>query len=345
MSMDAVFGDALATRGRGAGTGKPEKPAVPPTFTAPGVPAPAGAPGAEAAPETEAGAAPAPAEGGVPPIGGKAFDEKSNSGEGGAPAATEADGSAEAVSPLSEEDRLLLSQCEGRIQAFGKAAADAGEAFDTIKDKELHRHYRMTWAEYTMARWGVSVSQVDRLIAAAPVMRELSIPNEGTARELVPAYREWGADSARALWDGTKEGSENKPTAKVLRAAVQSAKEKIGEGKKVPTPDKLLTLARKTVARVVKEDAAAKAEKAAAKKAPAPAPAAAGEAEKNGADTSNAPAGESSTWVLPDSAVTEFSRLFVTQAEATGRPPEEIAIEAYDVLRKHYSTAGDQAAA
>ncbi|MFJ4880672.1 hypothetical protein ACIP93_36420 [Streptomyces sp. NPDC088745] len=256
------------------------------------------------------------------------------------------------MSPLSEEDRLLLSQCEGRIQAFGKAAADAGEAFDTIKDKELHRHYRagtgprrMTWAEYTMARWGVSVSQVDRLIAAAPVMRELSIPNEGTARELVPAYREWGADSARALWDGTKEGSENKPTAKVLRAAVQSAKEKIEEGKKVPAPEKLLTLARKTVARVVKEDAAAKAEKAAAKKAPAPAPAAAGEAEENGADTSSAPAGEASAWVLPDSAVTEFSRLFVAQAEATGRPPEEIAIEAYDVLRKHYGAAADQAAA
>ncbi|MGW7064816.1 hypothetical protein ACWGHM_40880 [Streptomyces sp. NPDC054904] len=273
------------------------------------------------------------------------FDEESNSDEGGAPATTEADDAGKPVSPLSEEDRLLLSQCEGRIQAFGKAAADAGEAFDTIKDKELHRHYRMTWAEYTMARWGVSVSQVDRLIAAAPVMRELSIPNEGTARELVPAYREWGADSARALWDGTKEGSENKPTAKVLRAAVQSAKEKIGEGKKVPAPDKLLSLARKTVARVVKEDAAAKAEKAAAKKAPAPAPAAAGEAGKNGGDTSSAPAGEASAWVLPDSAVTEFSRLFVTQAEATGRPPEEIAIEAYDVLRKHYGTAGDQAAA
>lgn len=345
--MDAVFGDALASRGRGAGTGKqPETPAVPATFTAPGVPA-QGAPEAEAAPKTGAGAAPAPAEGGVPPIGGKVFDGNSNNEGGGAPATTEADDAAKAVSPLSEEDRLLLSQCEGRIQAFGKAAADAGEAFDTIKDKELHRHYRMTWAEYTMARWGVSVSQVDRLIAAAPVMRELSIPNEGTARELVPAYREWGADSARALWDGTKEGSENKPTAKVLRAAVQSAKEKIGEAKKVPAPDKLLSLARKTVARVVKEDAAAKAEKAAAKRAPAPAPApaAAGEAEKGGAGASSAPDGEASAWTLPISAVLQFSRLFITQAEATGRTPEEIAVEAYDVLRKHYGTAGAQAAA
>ncbi|MFD7688718.1 MULTISPECIES: hypothetical protein [Streptomyces] len=273
------------------------------------------------------------------------FDGESNTDEGGAPATTEADGAAEAVSPLSEEDRLLLSQCEGRIQAFGKAAADAGEAFDTIKNKELHRHYRMTWAEYTLARWGVSVSQVDRLIAAAPVMRELSIPNEGTARELVPAYRDWGADSARALWNGTKEGSGNKPTAKVLKAAVQSAKERVGDGKKVPAPDKLESLARKTVARVVKEEAAARAEKAAAKKAPAPAPAAAGEAEGNGAETSTAPAGEAPAWVLPDSAVTEFSRLFVTQAEATGRPPEEIAIEAYDVLRKHYGATADQSAA
>ncbi|WP_137235485.1 hypothetical protein [Streptomyces sp. BPSDS2] len=271
------------------------------------------------------------------------FDGESNNNEGGAPATTEADDEARPATPLSEEDRLLLSQCEGRIQAFGKAAADAGEAFDTIKDKELHRHYRMTWAEYTMARWGVSVSQVDRLIAAAPVMRELSIPNEGTARELVPAYREWGADSARALWDGTKEGSENKPTAKVLRAAVQSAKEKIGDGKKVPAPDKLLTLARRTVARVVKEDAAAKAEKAAAKRTPAPA--AAGEAGKGGAETPSAPAGEASAWTLPISAVLQFSRLFITQAEATGRTPEEIAVEAYDVLRKHYGTAGGQAAA
>ncbi|SDL38265.1 hypothetical protein SAMN05421806_13230 [Streptomyces indicus] len=344
MSMDAVFGDALATRGRGAGTGKPEKP-VPATFTAPGVPAPAGTPEVEAAPETEAGAAHAPAEGGVPPIGGKVFDVNSNNGEGGAPATTEAGGAAEAVSPLSEEDRLLLSQCEGRIQAFGKAAADAGEAFDTIKNKELHRHYRMTWAEYTLARWGVSVSQVDRLIAAAPVMRELSIPNEGTARELVPAYRDWGADSARALWKGTKEGSGNKPTAKVLKAAVQSAKERVGDGNKVPAPDKLESLARKTVARVVKEEEAARAKKAAAKKAPAPAPAAAGEAEGNGTETSTAPTGEASAWVLPDSAVTEFSRLFVSQAEATGRPPEEIAIEAYDVLRKHYGAAADQSAA
>ncbi|MFF4709522.1 hypothetical protein [Streptomyces sp. NPDC001297] len=342
MSMDAVFGDAMTTRGRGAGTGKPEKPAaVPATFTAPGVPAPAGTPAVEAAPETEVGAAPAPTEGGVPPIGGKAFDEKSNSDEGGALATTETDDEAKPVSPLSEEDRLLLSQCEGRIQAFGKAAADAGEAFDTIKDKELHRHYRMTWAEYTMARWGVSVSQVDRLIAAAPVMRELSIPNEGTARELVPAYREWGADSARALWKGTKEGSENKPTAKVLRAAVLSAKERIGDAKKVPTPDKLESLARKTVARVVKEEAAAKAEKAAAKKAPAPAPAAAGEAETGGA---GAPNGGASTWALPDSAVQEFSRLFAAQAEASGRAPEDVALEAFDVLRKHYSATGDQAA-
>ncbi len=336
MSMDAVFGDALNTRGRGAGTGKPEKPVAPATFTAPGVPAPAVTPEVEAAPETEAGAAPAPADGGVPPIGGKVFDGKSNNGDGGTPAATETDGAAETVSPLSEADRLLLSQCEGRIQAFGKAAADAGEAFDTIKEKELHRHYGIPWAEYTMNRWGVSVSQVDRLIAAAPVMRELSIPNEGTARELVPAYRDWGADSARALWDGTKEGSAGKPTAKVLRAAVQSAKERIGDEKKIPAPDKLETLARKTVARVVKEEAAAKAKKAAVKKAPAPA--AAEDAEQSGAS------GEASAWVLADSAVTEFSRLFVAQAEATGRPPEEIAIEAFDVLRKHYA-AGDQAAA
>ncbi|MFF6852788.1 hypothetical protein [Streptomyces antimycoticus] len=248
------------------------------------------------------------------------------------------------MSPLSEEERLLLSQCEGRIQAFGKAAADAGEAFDTIKNKELHRHYRMTWAEYTMARWGVSVSQVDRLIAAAPVMRELSIPNEGTARELVPAYREWGADSARALWEGTKEGSENKPTAKVLRAAVLSAKERIGDAKKIPAPDKLETLARKTVARVVKEEAAARAEKAAAKKPPTPAPAAAGEAGQDSAAPSSAPAGEAAAWVLPDTAVQEFSRLFVAQAEATGRTPGEVAIEAFGVLRQHYGTAGDHAA-
>lgn len=338
MSMDAVFGDAMATRGRGAGTAKPERPAVPATFTAPGVPAPAGDPEAGAAPKTEAVAAPAAtAEGGVPPIGGKVFDGKSNTTEEGAPAAVESRGE----SPLSAEDRLLLTQCETRIQAFGKAAADAGEAFQTIKKRELHRHYRMTWAEYTLARWGVSVSQVDRLIAAAPVMRELSIPNEGTARELVPAYREWGADSARALWQGTKEGSDGKPTAKVLRAAVQSAKERIGEGKKAPDPSKLETLARKAVARVIKEEAAAKAEKAATKKAPAPA--AAGEAGQPETAAPDAPVEEAPAWVLPDSAVREFSRLFVTQAEATGRKPEEVALDAYDVLRKHYA-AGDQAA-
>jgi hypothetical protein len=267
------------------------------------------------------------------------FDGKSNISGEGAPAVAE--GGAE--SPLSAEDRLLLTQCETRIQAFGKAAADAGEAFQTIKKRELHRHYRMTWAEYTMARWGVSVSQVDRLIAAAPVMRALSIPNEGTARELVPAYREWGADSARALWKGTKEGSDGKPTAKVLRAAVQTAKERIGEGKKVPAPDKLETLARKAVARVVKEEAAAKAEKAAARSAPAPAPAAAGEAGQAETATPSAPAEEAPAWVLPESAVREFSRLFVTQAEAMGRKPEEVALDAYDVLRKHYA-AGDQAA-
>lgn len=343
MSMDAVFGDALATRGRGAGTSKP--PVVPATFTAPGVPAPAVDPEAEAAPKTEAAAGAAAAEGGVPPIGGKVFEGDSNTTEGRTPAVVKViEGAIEG--PLSDADRVLLTQCESRIRAFGKAAADAGEAFETIKKNELQRHYGMTWAQYTMAHWGMSASQVDRLIAAAPVMRELSIPNEGTARELVPAYRDWGVDSARALWAGTKEGSDGKPTAKVVRAAVLSAKERIGDGKKVPAPDKLESIARKTVAQAVKIEAAAKAEKAAARKAPATStvPAAAGEAERAKTAAPDAPAGDAPAWVLPDSAVQEFSRLFATQAQRSGRTPEEVSLEAFGVLRKHFE-AGDQAAA
>ncbi|MGA4980053.1 hypothetical protein [Streptomyces cinereoruber] len=341
--MESVFGAGMASRGKGAGTGAgkpPVPPAVPATFTAPVVPAPAVGPD-KAAPEVEAGEGVAPTADSVPPIGGKAFEGNSNNSEGGQLAPTGEAIEGELVSALSDADRVLLTQCESRIRAFGKAAADAGEAFETIKEKKLQRHYGLTWAEYTLAHWGLSASQVDRLIAASPVMRALSIPNEGTARELVPAYREWGVDSARALWEGTKEGSGGKPTAKVLRAAVKTAQERAAESKKAPAPEKLATLARKTVARVVKEEEAAKAERTAAKKTATPAPLAT-VAEPS---TASAPSvEEASAWTLPDDTSRELSRLIAAQAQATGRAPEEVALEAVDVLREHYGTAGNQAA-
>jgi hypothetical protein len=336
-AMDAMFGNALATRGKGAGTGTGTPTAVPATFTEPGIPAqPAEAEAAppviEAPASTEPakddtkeadaeGSATEPAKGvevAVPPIGGKVFDKKSNKGE--------------RRGPLNSAELLRLNQAESQIRAFGKAAADAGEAFDMIKEDGLHHHYELTWAEYTLTHWGISASQADRLIAAAPVMRELAIANEGTAREFVPVYRAWGADSARAIWSGTKEGADGKPTAKVAKIAVKGVMANTQGAKKPPAADKLSSLARKAVTQATKEAAEEKA-RMAAREAEATAEAEEGVADAELAEDPSS-ADEAPAWLMPEDAVRHFSDHFAELAAATGQQPEVVMWETFKRLQK-----------
>ncbi|MCY1649250.1 hypothetical protein OVA19_00235 [Streptomyces sp. SL203] len=349
-AMDAMFGNALATRGKGAGTGTGAPTAVPATFTEPGIPAQSAE--AEAAPpviETPASTEPAkddareadaegsatePAKGAevaVPPIGGKAFDKKSNKGK--------------ERGPLNSAELLRLNQAESQIRAFGKAAADAGEAFDMIKEDGLHHHYGLTWAQYTLTHWGLSASQADRLIAAAPVMRELSIANEGTAREFVSVYREWGASSARAIWSGAKEGADGKPTAKIANIAVKGVLESTQGAKKAPAADKLSSLAKKAVTKAAKEAAAAKALKAQQAAAKPAAEAVTQEAEdvvEAELVDEEAPAGSGTPWRMGEAAVRHFSDFFVAQAARTGREPHEVMLATLGRLQKEAAEAAGE---
>ncbi|MEV7842041.1 hypothetical protein [Streptomyces albidoflavus] len=333
-AMDAMFGNALATRGKGAGTGTGAPTAAPATFTEPGIPAQsaeseAAPPAIETPPSTEPATEPAKgAEVAVPPIGGKAFDKKSNKGK--------------ERGPLNPAEVLRLNQAESQIRAFGKAAAAAGEAFDMIKKDGLHHHYGLTWAQYTLTHWGLSASQADRLIAAAPVMRELSIANEGTAREFVSIYREWGATSARAIWSGAKEGADGKPTAKIANIAVKGVLESTQGAKKAPAADKLSSLARKAVTRAAKEAAAAKALKA-QQAAAKPAAEAVTQDAEDIVDAElvdeEAPAGDGTPWRMGEAAVRRFSDFFVAQAAKTGQEPHEVMLATLGRLQKEAEAA------
>jgi hypothetical protein len=314
--MDAAFGTAMATRGRGAAPG--QNPAPPATFTEPGAEK-------ETAGKTEGTADGSTSTGKeVTPIGGKVFDGKSNA----------ASGEAIGEGALSQADHTLLTQCESRIRAFGKAAADAGEAFETIKERKLHRHYRLTWSEYTLQHWGLSASQADRLIAAAPVMRELGITHEGTARELVKARRAWGPEAARAIWDGSRDGADGKATARIVRVAVKAVKEEVDKGSALGSPKQLQTMARKAAAQA---DAMKTAEPP-KRKAPRPAQKTDDEIVDAEIIDEDAPA-----WAMPEEAVREWSRLFAERAKATGDNPETVMHAAYKALRDHYARTTTEA--
>ncbi|MFD9598583.1 hypothetical protein ACFWA9_38275 [Kitasatospora sp. NPDC059973] len=332
--MDNMFAAALAKRGQGANV-LPQQGAgvVPPTFQAPGEPA---------------------ANEEATPIGVKVFDKESNTelevtsvatgteAQAGASKTAEADvakaaDAAVPTDPLTPEEVLQLTQAENRIKAFGKAAADAGEAFQEIRDNHLQRHYGLTWAQYCPQHWGWSASQVDRFIRAAPVMRALHLPNEATAREFTTMYETWGADTTRAVWKGAVEGAGGKGTAKAARIAVQSITESVEEGEAPPSPEKLSEMAREAVTQAAARPAARPGSRPTAAKAEDEQPAA--DQDTGHAADASAPDAPAAAWAVPAEAARELADLIVKHAEIKGSTPEEEFEHALDVLRRHYDGA------
>ncbi|MFF2548307.1 hypothetical protein ACFVUY_37920 [Kitasatospora sp. NPDC058063] len=330
--MDDMFAASLAKRGQGANV-LPQQGggAVPPTFLAPG----------DSAANRE-----------TAPIGVEVFDKDSNTRlvvtqpPGSTEAAAEASkggNSATPTTPLTPEEVLQLTQAENRIKAFGKAAADAGEAYAEIRDNHLQRHYGLTWAEYCPKFWGLSASQVDRFIRAAPVMRALGLPNEATARELSGMFENWGATSTQAVWQGAVEGAGGKGTAKAARIAVQSITESLEEGAIPPDPGRLSQMARKAVEQAVtvtspRPPRQGSGPSARPNTAGDDRPANDSEASRS-ADESRPDTTPGTAWIIPAEALRELTDLITRKAQAKGTAPGEEIEYVLDVLLRHYDAA------
>ncbi|MEV3855524.1 hypothetical protein AB0J38_14490 [Streptomyces sp. NPDC050095] len=130
----------------------------------------------------------------------------------------------DASAPWSPAQQVKLVQAEARIGALAKATWEAGEAFKTIKDEGLHVRYGLTWEQYCPARWGQDVSTVNRIIAAAPIMKAgapLGLSAPGPARELGALYAARGESGVTELLSGVQEAGE-KPTQANLSRIVRA---------------------------------------------------------------------------------------------------------------------------
>ncbi|WP_428950930.1 hypothetical protein [Streptomyces sp. cg35] len=132
----------------------------------------------------------------------------------------------------SPAQQMRLTANEARIAALGKAIVEAGEAFGEIKDDELHLRYGLTWAQYCEQGWGLSESYVNRMIAAAPILRAgsgLGLRSEGPARELGSLYSSRGDEGVRELLSGFGDAGV-RPTQEALRTVVRTLPKQVPAG-------------------------------------------------------------------------------------------------------------------
>lgn len=99
----------------------------------------------------------------------------------------------ELVPALSDSERVRLAELEATIERDLMTFVEVGLALRAVRDEGLYRDVTPpTFAAYLRQRWGMGETHGYRLIDAARVSEaispfgEVAIPNEATARLLVP---------------------------------------------------------------------------------------------------------------------------------------------------------------
>jgi hypothetical protein len=141
----------------------------------------------------------------------------------------------------AEADRL--AELEDVVERGLATFVQVGEALAQIRDGRLYRVTHDTFEGYVRDRWGFSVAQGKRLIAAAEVVDAVApigaVPaSESVARELAPLRGD--RDALRDAWGEAVDRGNGKPTAKQVREVVAKRKP-ASEAKRAP--DLMATLA------------------------------------------------------------------------------------------------------
>lgn len=125
---------------------------------------------------------------------------------------------------LDQDERADLATCEQAVAGLQKALAVAGKALATIRAARLYRETHSTFEAYVEERWGMKKSHAYRLIEAWPVAAAVSpigeIP-EGQIRELLPAVKRHGLQTAKEVYSELREQG-GRITAARIREAVRA---------------------------------------------------------------------------------------------------------------------------
>lgn len=160
----------------------------------------------------------------------------------------------EDITPLTEEEKELLKQCEATIQESIFSFRSMCTALHTIQESRLYRASYGTYEGYVRARWssvlGLMTKQhIYRLASAGEVIETLEQSNQlvtlPTNEAQTRALSQVPEDKQVEVWQETLAATDNKPTA----AAVKSAASRVlvdsffeepkqpKEDERPPTPD------------------------------------------------------------------------------------------------------------
>lgn len=133
---------------------------------------------------------------------------------------------------LDDAERADLATCEQAVAGLQRALAVAGKALATINAARLYRETHPTFEAYVQERWGMQRAHAYRLIDAWPVAAALSPigdTNEAQVRELLPAVKRHGIDTARAVYEELHEQGDGRVTAARIREAVRMLPPRVAE--------------------------------------------------------------------------------------------------------------------
>lgn len=119
----------------------------------------------------------------------------------------------EKTDKLTETERTRLGQCEATIRRHFETFREAGEALAEIRDTRLYREAYSTFESYCRARWEMSKTQANRLIAASSAVKEL----EKAEPKIAEAAAHLTESAARPLTQ-LKPAEQKKAMAKAIKA-------------------------------------------------------------------------------------------------------------------------------
>lgn len=119
--------------------------------------------------------------------------------------------------PLTNTERSMLDQLEGKIRTGIESTIKIGEALREIRDKRLYKYYG-TFEDYCLNRWNFTSDYARKLINFVEVRQNVPVENERQARELGRLTSDeqkeiWGAvqqQMAKPLWEHAEVPEEEK---------------------------------------------------------------------------------------------------------------------------------------
>jgi hypothetical protein len=124
--------------------------------------------------------------------------------------------------PLTSDEAERLLECETVIEKGFQTFTEVGNVLSEIRDKRLYRQSYETFEDYCRGRWNKSKTHVNRLIAAAEVVRNLTpmgvIP--ASERQIRPLAK-LEPDAQRGAWEEATKTNPN-PSARDVEQAVKT---------------------------------------------------------------------------------------------------------------------------